>query len=168
MNVNQWREAIWESDLHATEKIVALCYADHTSDGTSVWIYDERGAQRCGMGLSTFRKKRKAVADKGWLLLVTEGRRGPRPLAATYDLATPANNAPSERNIATRNANSAPSEQRNALSEQRNALSDAPSPTSSPTSSPSLPKSACATCGCRLWDYEGELCNACAVKEGGR
>lgn len=152
MNVNHWRESVWDSDLHMTEKIVALCYADHTSDGMSVWVYEPRGAERCGMGASTFRKKRQALVCKGWLVLVAEGRRGPNPIAATYDLALP-NNAPSERIWGAATANNAPSE-------QRNALSDSPSPTSSPTS----PKArACAKCQQRRARVDS-LCVVCTAR----
>ncbi|WP_454728848.1 hypothetical protein [Cellulosimicrobium protaetiae] len=86
-HVNAWRDAVWTSDLRATDKLVALAYADHASDGPlRVWVASERLQVRTSLGRTATTAAVRRLRDAGWLTLTSAGVRGS---TARYALTTP-------------------------------------------------------------------------------
>lgn len=82
-----WRDAIWASDLTATEKLVALTYADHASSGTlRVWVSPERLRQRTSLKRTSTTGALRRLAEAGWLTVTTPGSTG---VATRYALTIP-------------------------------------------------------------------------------
>ncbi|MFJ4105928.1 hypothetical protein [Oerskovia enterophila] len=82
-----WRDAIWASDLTATEKLVALTYADHASSGTlRVWVSPERLRQRTSLKRTSTTGALRRLAAAGWLKVTTPGSTG---VATRYALTIP-------------------------------------------------------------------------------
>lgn len=97
-----WRDAIWQSDLPALARLVALAYADHVRlradppdvpdlGARQVWITHARLVERTGMATNTATKARAVLIERGWLTetVPAKGRR-----AARYALTTPRSVAP--------------------------------------------------------------------------
>lgn len=86
-HVNAWRDAVWLSDLGATDKLVALAYADHASTGPlRVWVASERLQARTSLGRTATTAAVRRLRDAGWLTLTSAGVRGS---TARYALTTP-------------------------------------------------------------------------------
>lgn len=86
-HVNAWRDAVWTSDLRATDKLVALAYADHASTGPlRVWVAAERLRARTSLGRTATTAAVRRLRDAGWLTLTSAGVRGS---TARYALTTP-------------------------------------------------------------------------------
>ncbi|MBN0039408.1 hypothetical protein JN535_04360 [Cellulosimicrobium cellulans] len=86
-HVNAWRDAVWTSDLRATDKLVALAYADHASTGPlRVWVASERLQARTSLGRTATTAAVRRLRDAGWLTLTSAGVRGS---TARYALTTP-------------------------------------------------------------------------------
>lgn len=86
-HVNAWRDAVWTSDLRATDKLVALAYADHASTGPlRVWVAAERLQARTSLGRTATTAAVRRLRDAGWLTLTSAGVRGS---TARYALTTP-------------------------------------------------------------------------------
>ena len=86
-HVNAWRDAVWTSDLRATDKLVALAYADHASTGPlRVWVAVERLQARTSLGRTATTAAVRRLRDAGWLTLTSAGARGS---TARYALTTP-------------------------------------------------------------------------------
>jgi hypothetical protein len=86
--VNAWRDAVWTSDLGATDKLVALAYADHASTGPlRVWVASERLQARTSLGRTATTAAVRRLRTAGWLTLTSAGMRGS---TARYALTTPA------------------------------------------------------------------------------
>jgi biotin operon repressor len=84
---NDWRDAVWESELPSLAKLLALAYADHAEpDGARVWVSWERLAERTGMGNGSVGRQVKVLRDGGWLTVVDPGK-GRRP--TRYRLSQP-------------------------------------------------------------------------------
>ncbi|MFD6094524.1 hypothetical protein ACFWGN_20625 [Oerskovia sp. NPDC060338] len=72
-----WRDAVWASDLSATDKLVALAYADHASSGIlTVWVTPERLQARTSLGRTATTAALRRLRDAGWLAVTTQGHRG--------------------------------------------------------------------------------------------
>jgi hypothetical protein len=85
--VNRWRDAVWTSDLGATDKLVALAYADHASNGPlRVWVAAERLQARTSLGRTATTAAVRRLRDAGWLALTSAGARGS---TARYALTLP-------------------------------------------------------------------------------
>lgn len=75
--VHAWREAVWSSNLPATDKLVALTYADHTGDGAlRVWVAPERLQERTSLGRTATTAAVRRLREAGWLSTTTKGHRG--------------------------------------------------------------------------------------------
>ncbi|NDO91224.1 hypothetical protein [Cellulosimicrobium composti] len=86
-HVHAWRDAVWASDLRATDKLVALAYADHASTGPlRVWVAAERLQARTSLGRTATTAAVRRLRDAGWLTLTSTGVRGS---TARYALTTP-------------------------------------------------------------------------------
>jgi hypothetical protein len=86
-HVNTWRDAVWVSDLRATDKLVALAYADHASTGPlRVWVAAERLQARTSLGRTATTAAVRRLRDAGWLTLTSAGVRGS---TARYALTVP-------------------------------------------------------------------------------
>lgn len=87
-HVNAWRDAVWAArDLGATDKLVALAYADHASNGPlRVWVASERLQARTSLGRTATTAAVRRLRDAGWLTLTSAGVRGS---TARYALTTP-------------------------------------------------------------------------------
>lgn len=86
-HVHAWRDAVWASDLRATDKLVALAYADHASTGPlRVWVAAERLQARTSLGRTATTAGVRRLRDAGWLTLTSAGVRGS---TARYALTTP-------------------------------------------------------------------------------
>ncbi|MFI2703451.1 hypothetical protein [Cellulosimicrobium composti] len=86
-HVNRWRDAVWTSTLSATDKLVALAYADHASTGPlRVWVASERLQARTSLGRTATTAAVRRLRDAGWLILTSAGVRGS---TARYALTTP-------------------------------------------------------------------------------
>jgi len=86
-HVNAWRDAVWASDLRATDKLVALAYADHASTGPlRVWVAAERLQARTSLGRTATTAAVRRLRDAGWLTLTSAGVRGS---TARYALTVP-------------------------------------------------------------------------------
>ncbi|MGN7703531.1 hypothetical protein [Cellulosimicrobium sp. 22601] len=90
--VNAWRDAVWASrDLRATDKLVALAYADHASAGPlRVWVAAERLQTRTSLGRTATTAAVRRLRDAGWLTLTSAGVRGS---TTRYALTTPGTDA---------------------------------------------------------------------------
>jgi hypothetical protein len=87
-----WRDAVWESDLPATVRLVALAFADHANDdGTGVYVVLTRLMARTGLSRAACVRSVAALRDGGWLATV---RRASQHRAPEYDLIP--QGAPSE------------------------------------------------------------------------
>jgi hypothetical protein len=85
--VHAWRDAVWASDLRATDKLVALAYADHASTGPlRVWVAAERLQARTSLGRTATTAAVRRLRDAGWLTLTSAGVRGS---TARYALSVP-------------------------------------------------------------------------------
>lgn len=88
---NQWRSLVWESDLRALTRLVALCYADHASDLGPVFVTTRRGVERTGMSERSWKAATAELLKLGWLKVHTPGRAGrDGGRAARYWLTVPA------------------------------------------------------------------------------
>ncbi|MFI2568936.1 hypothetical protein ACH473_10765 [Cellulosimicrobium funkei] len=86
-HVHAWRDAVWASDLRATDKLVALAYADHASTGPlRVWVAAERLQARTSLGRTATTAAVRRLRDAGWLTLTSAGVRGS---TARYALTVP-------------------------------------------------------------------------------
>ncbi|KAJ8140860.1 hypothetical protein OY671_005956 [Metschnikowia pulcherrima] len=86
-HVHAWRDAVWASDLRATDKLVALAYADHASTGPlRVWVAAERSQVRTSSGRTATTAAVRRSRDTGWLTLTSAGVRGS---TARYALTVP-------------------------------------------------------------------------------
>ncbi len=86
-HVNARREAVWTSTLSATDKLVALAYADHAPTGPlRVWVAAERLQARTSLGSTATTAAVRRLRDAGWLTLTSAGVRGS---TARYALTTP-------------------------------------------------------------------------------
>ena len=86
-HVHAWRDAVWASDLRATDKLVALAYADHASTGPlRVWVAAERLQVRTSLGRTATTAAVRRLRDTGWLTLTSAGVRGS---TARYALTVP-------------------------------------------------------------------------------
>ncbi len=86
-HVHAWRDAVWASDLRATDKLVALAYADHASTGPlRVWVASERLQARTSLGRTATTAAVRRLRDAGWLTLTSAGVRGS---TARYALTVP-------------------------------------------------------------------------------
>ncbi|WP_163185900.1 hypothetical protein [Cellulosimicrobium sp. SL-1] len=86
-HVNAWRDAVWTSTLSATDKLVALAYADHASTGPlRVWVAAERLQARTSLGRTATMAAVRRLRDAGWLTLTSAGVRGS---TARYALTVP-------------------------------------------------------------------------------
>ncbi|MGW9416305.1 DUF2637 domain-containing protein [Cellulosimicrobium funkei] len=86
-HVNAWRDAVWTSTLSATNKLVALAYADHASTGPlRVWVAAERLQARTSLGRTATTAALRRLRDAGWLALTSTGVRGS---TTRYALTTP-------------------------------------------------------------------------------
>lgn len=88
---NDWRDAVWFSDLPAVRKMVALTFARHANRGTdSVWVNTKTGMRLAGVSQRTWERSVEDLVARGWLVLVS-GARGGRDggLSARYSLAIP-------------------------------------------------------------------------------
>lgn len=87
-HVNSWRDSVWTSTLSATDKLVALAYADHASTGPlRVWVAAKRLQARTSLGRTATTAAVRRLRDAGWLTLTSAGMRGP---TARYALTVPA------------------------------------------------------------------------------
>ncbi|NMF27972.1 hypothetical protein HF845_06115 [Cellulosimicrobium aquatile] len=78
---------MWTSDLRATDKLVALAYADHASTGPlRVWVASERLKARTSLGRTATTAAVRRLRDAGWLTLTSAGVRGS---TARYALTVP-------------------------------------------------------------------------------
>lgn len=66
---DEWRDAVWESNLRPMRRLAALCYADHAgNDNTAqVWVGTKRARDRTGMGRTAWHEARNGLVDEGWL-----------------------------------------------------------------------------------------------------
>ena len=86
-HVHAWRDAVWASDLRATDKLVALAYGDHASTGPlRVWVAAERLQARTSLGRTATTAAVRRLRDAGWLTLTSAGVRGS---TARYALTVP-------------------------------------------------------------------------------
>lgn len=85
---NDWRDAVWNSDLAPNPRLVALVYADHANnDADTVWVTLARGLERTGIKHHvTWSKYVGELVAAGWLVEV-ETRTNQR--AARYRLTIP-------------------------------------------------------------------------------
>ncbi|MFE6228888.1 hypothetical protein [Cellulosimicrobium sp. NPDC057862] len=68
---------MWTSSLGATDKLVALAYADHASNGPlRVWVASERLQARTSLGRTATTAAVRRLRDAGWLTLTSAGVRG--------------------------------------------------------------------------------------------
>lgn len=87
MDRYKWRDAVLESDLTATEKIVAVVFEWHASKGTErVWCAPERLQALTSLGRTASKRAVQRLIQLGWLA-VTEPARQHR--AARYALTIP-------------------------------------------------------------------------------
>ena len=96
---NDWRDAVWASDLPVTPRMVALVYADHAStDAGAVWVTMARGLERSGIRRhETWSKAVAELQERGWLV---EAVARTNKRAARYRLTVPAeceNRAPKDQ-----------------------------------------------------------------------
>jgi hypothetical protein len=85
--VHAWREAVWSSALSATDKLVALVYADHTGNGAlRVWVTPDRLQERTSLGRTATTAAVRRLRAAGWLTQTSEGRRGS---VTRYSLTVP-------------------------------------------------------------------------------
>lgn len=90
-HVNRWRDAVWTSTLSATDKLVALAYADHASTGPlRVWVAAERLQARTSLGRTATTAAVRRLRDAGWLTITSAGGRGS---TTRYALTTPVSGA---------------------------------------------------------------------------
>jgi hypothetical protein len=98
---DRWRDAVWESDLPAHARLVALAYADHVRlvadkwgpadpNARAVWVVHARLVVRTGMATNSATKARTILIDRGWLT-ETEPPIGRR--AGRYALTIPASSS---------------------------------------------------------------------------
>lgn len=66
---NDWRDAVWSSDLKPLRRLAALCYADHAGNDntTHVWVSTTQGVRRTGMGRTAWNESRNELEATGWL-----------------------------------------------------------------------------------------------------
>ena len=65
---NEWRDAVWTSDLKPMKRLAALCYADHAGlTTTHVWVGTKRAQDRTGMGRTAWHEARNGLVSEGWL-----------------------------------------------------------------------------------------------------
>lgn len=75
--VNAWRDAVWASDLPATDKLVALAFADHAGDGPlRVWVAAERLQTRTSLGRTATTAALRRLREAGWLTRTGKATRG--------------------------------------------------------------------------------------------
>lgn len=87
MDRYKWRDAVLESDLTATEKVVALVFEWHASQNTvRVWCAPERLQRLTSLGRTASKRAVQLLVSSGWLT-VTEQARQHR--AARYALTIP-------------------------------------------------------------------------------
>jgi|GEM_PF-3008073 len=87
MDRYKWRDAVLESDLTSTEKLVALVFEWHASQGTGrVWCAPERLQAMTSLGRTACKRAVQHLISLGWLT-VTEQARQHR--AARYALIIP-------------------------------------------------------------------------------
>lgn len=86
---NEWRDAVWESDLKAMRRLAALCYADHAGEGNldRVWVAAARGVERTGMGRTAWHESRNDLEATGLLHETQPAAFGGR--SARYRLTIP-------------------------------------------------------------------------------
>lgn len=85
--VHAWRDAVWASGLSATDKLVALAYADHTGNGAlRVWVTPERLQERTSLGRTATTAAVRRLREAGWLTTTGKGRRGS---VTRYSLTVP-------------------------------------------------------------------------------
>lgn len=139
--VHAWREAVWSSDLPATDKLVALAYADHTGDGAMrVWVAPERLQERTSLGRTATTAALRRLREAGWLTTTAKGHRG---AVTRYALTVPDGIAPtcptppekvSPPDTSPREQVSAPAERVSPRDEQGSA--DGPDPLPNPLPHP--------------------------------
>ena len=86
----QYRDAVWCSDLRPEHRIVALCYADHDRQGVgTAWVTTTRLMQRTGIRSRTTATRAVAsLVAGGWL--VKAGPLERHPQIVVYRFAIPA------------------------------------------------------------------------------
>lgn len=81
-----WSEAIWESDLKPTQRLLALAYADHARNEATAWVAYPRLMARTGLSRDTVARQLGALVEAGWLTLERSAR---QHRAAVYRLSYP-------------------------------------------------------------------------------
>lgn len=66
----RFSESVWQSELSTSERIVALCYADHARAGSTAWVTADRLAARTGLSKRHAIRCRNELIKKGWLIEV--------------------------------------------------------------------------------------------------
>lgn len=74
-----WAKAVWKSDLTPTQRLVALCFADHARDRDTAWVSSERLQERTALARTASNGSVRALVGFGWLLPLTEPRQGHTP-----------------------------------------------------------------------------------------
>lgn len=87
-----FRNAVWQSDLPASAKLLALAYESWAGvDTREVWVTDEHLRKRTSFSHDTISRHRKTLVGLGWLQLVSAAMPG---RCARYRLAIPRGHAP--------------------------------------------------------------------------
>lgn len=83
----RWTDAIWESELTPTQRLVAHAFARYASRGLDeVWLAQSHLCKITGFTKPTAMKATRALVDLGWLVVIEPARQR-RP--ARYMLTTP-------------------------------------------------------------------------------
>lgn len=85
-------QAVWTLELSSTEKLIALCVADHANDDGVAWPSVSRIAERCGLSQRCATKTLGELVGRG-VLAVTEEERGTRSRRYRV-IATPERHSP--------------------------------------------------------------------------
>lgn len=87
MDRYKWRDAVLESGLTSTEKIVALVFEWHASQGTGrVWCAPERLQAMTSLGRTSCKSTVQRLVVLGWLTVIEKAR---QHRAARYALTIP-------------------------------------------------------------------------------
>lgn len=83
---DRWADAVWESTLTSSQKLVALAYADHAKSGRTAYVTQDRLVERTGLSRPTVNAALRELERGGWL---TGPEERPKRRTVTYSLTLP-------------------------------------------------------------------------------
>src|SRR5690625_2584272 len=84
----KWTDAVWESDLTSTQKLVALTYAKYAGASMDdVWVVMPRLMELTSLARATIQRALRVLEREGWLVVI---QRSSQHRSTHYALRIPA------------------------------------------------------------------------------